>query len=36
MTIMKRIIESANGSIALRQSEYGGLEIEISLPINRD
>jgi len=36
MTIMKRIIESANGSIALRQSEYGGLEIEISLPINQD
>jgi two-component system, OmpR family, sensor kinase len=36
MTIMKRIIERANGSIALQQSEYGGLEIEISLPINRD
>jgi len=36
MTIMKRIIESANGSIQLRKSELGGLEIEISLPINRD
>ena len=36
MTIMKRIIESANGSIQLRKSELGGLEIELSLPINRD
>jgi signal transduction histidine kinase len=36
MTIMKRIIESTNGSIQLRKSELGGLEIEISLPINRD
>ena len=36
MTIMKRIIESANGSIRLHKSELGGLEIEISLPINRD
>ena len=36
MTIMKRIIESANGSIRLHKSELGGLEIEIGLPINRD
>jgi len=36
MTIMKRIIESANGSIQLRKSELGGLELEITLPINRD
>jgi signal transduction histidine kinase len=36
MTIMKRIIESANGSIRLHKSELGGLEIEITLPINRD
>ena len=36
MTIMKRIIESANGSIQLRKSNLGGLEIEITLPINRD
>jgi hypothetical protein len=33
---MKRIIENANGSIQLRKAELGGLEIEISLPINRD
>ena len=36
MTIMKRIIESANGSIELHKAELGGLEIKISLPINRD
>jgi signal transduction histidine kinase len=36
MTIMKRIIESANGTISLRKSEFGGLEIEINLPISRD
>jgi signal transduction histidine kinase len=36
MTIMKRIIESANGSIQLRKADLGGLEIELSLPINRD
>jgi len=36
MTIMKRIIENANGSIELRKSQFGGLEIEISLPISRD
>jgi signal transduction histidine kinase len=36
MTIMKRIIENAKGSIELRESKFGGLEIEISLPINRD
>jgi signal transduction histidine kinase len=36
MTIMKRIIESANGTIHLNKSELGGLEIEVSLPINRD
>lgn len=35
MTIMKRIIENANGSIELRKSEFGGLEIKITLPINR-
>lgn len=35
MTIMKKIIESASGSIELKKSELGGLEIEISLPINR-
>jgi signal transduction histidine kinase len=35
MTIMKRIIENAEGTITLRQSEFGGLEIEISLPVNR-
>jgi signal transduction histidine kinase len=36
MTIMKRIIENVNGSIELRKSQFGGLEIEINLPINRD
>jgi signal transduction histidine kinase len=36
MTIMKRIIENANGAIELRKSEFGGLEIEINLPISRD
>lgn len=36
MTIMKRIIENANGSIELRKSKFGGLEIEINLPISRD
>jgi signal transduction histidine kinase len=36
MTIMKRIIENANGSIELRRSQFGGLEIEINLPISRD
>jgi signal transduction histidine kinase len=36
MTIMKRIIENANGSIELRQSQFGGLEIKITLPISRD
>ena len=36
MTIMKRIIENANGSIELRKSKFGGLEIEIHLPISRD
>ena len=35
MTIMKRIIENADGTITLRKSEFGGLEIEISLPVNR-
>ena len=35
MTIMKRIIENAEGTITLRKSEFGGLEIEISLPVNR-
>ena len=36
MTIMKRIIENANGFIELRKSQFGGLEIQINLPINRD
>jgi signal transduction histidine kinase len=36
MTIMKRIIENANGSIELRQSQFGGLEVKITLPISRD
>ena len=36
MTIMKRIIENASGSIGLRKSHFGGLEIEINLPISRD
>lgn len=36
MTIMKRIIENANGSIELRKSEFGGLEIKITLPVSRD
>jgi signal transduction histidine kinase len=36
MTIMKRIIENAKGSIELRKSKFGGLEIEINLPISRD
>lgn len=36
MTIMKRIIESANGEISLRKSNAGGLEIQINLPISRD
>ena len=36
MTIMKRIIENASGSIELRKSHFGGLEIEINLPISRD
>lgn len=36
MTIMKRIIENANGSIELRQSKFCGLEIKITLPISRD
>lgn len=36
MTIMKRIVENANGTIYLRKSKFDGLEIEISLPINRD
>jgi two-component system OmpR family sensor kinase len=36
MTIMKRIIENANGLIELRKSKFGGLEIEINLPISRD
>ena len=35
MTIMKRIIENAEGTITLRKSEFGGLEIKISLPVNR-
>jgi signal transduction histidine kinase len=35
MTIMKRIIENAEGTITLRKSEFSGLEIEISLPVNR-
>jgi signal transduction histidine kinase len=36
MTIMKRIIENAGGSIELGKSEFGGLKVEINLPINRD
>jgi len=36
MTIMKRIIENANGFIELRKSQFGGLEIQINLPISRD
>lgn len=36
MTIMKRIIENANGSIELSRSEFGGLKIEINLPISRE
>ena len=36
MTIMKRIIENANGSIELGKSQFGGLEIRITLPISRD
>ena len=36
MTIMKRIIENANGSIELGKSQFGGLEIKITLPISRD
>ena len=36
MTIMKRIIENSDGSIVLRKSKFSGLEIEITLPINRD
>jgi signal transduction histidine kinase len=36
MTIMKRIIENANGLIELRQSQFDGLEIKITLPISRD
>ncbi len=36
MTIMKRIIENANGSIELKKSEFGGLKIVINLPISRD
>jgi two-component system, OmpR family, sensor kinase len=36
MTIMKRIIENANGFIELRKSQFGGLEIKITLPISRD
>jgi signal transduction histidine kinase len=36
MTIMKRIIENAGGSIELRKSHFGGLEIDIILPISRD
>jgi nitrogen fixation/metabolism regulation signal transduction histidine kinase len=36
MTIMKRIVENAGGSIELGKSEFGGLKIEINLPINRD
>lgn len=36
MTIMKRIVENAGGSIELRKSQFGGLEIEINLPISRD
>lgn len=36
MTIMKRIIENASGAIALGKSQFGGLEIKITLPISRD
>lgn len=36
MTIMKRIIENANGLIELRKSQFGGLEIKIMLPVSRD
>ena len=36
MTIMKRIIENANGLIELGKSQFGGLEIKITLPISRD
>ena len=36
MTIMKRIIENADGSIKLQKSQFGGLKIEINLPISRD
>lgn len=36
MTIMKRIIENANGSIELGKSQFRGLEIKITLPISRD
>jgi signal transduction histidine kinase len=36
MTIMKRIIEIASGAIELGKSEFGGLKIEINLPISRD
>jgi len=36
MTIMKRIIENADGSIKLQKSQFGGLEIQINLPISRD
>ena len=36
MTIMKRIIENANGSIELGKSQFGGLEIRITLPVSRD
>jgi nitrogen fixation/metabolism regulation signal transduction histidine kinase len=33
---MKRIIENAGGSIGLSKSEFGGLKIDIILPISRD
>ena len=36
MTIMKRIVENANGSISLQKSQFGGLAIKITLPISRD
>jgi signal transduction histidine kinase len=36
MTIMKRIIENAGGSIQLSKSQFGGLKIEINLTISRD
>lgn len=36
MTIMKRIVENANGSISLQKSQFGGLAIKIALPISRD